>query len=82
MNLAQTVMFEQASGLVDNDTLLNLANLGDDQKLQVPNVRTGPASFGEFTRLWAQVDMSETPEFLADPIINPVGSSKPEWLPR
>ncbi|MBK7352596.1 MAG: CoA transferase [Nitrosomonas sp.] len=82
VNLAQTVMFEQAIGLVDNSTLLNLYDLGDDHKPQVPNLQTGKTVFGEFTRIGSQVDMSETPEFWADPIIHPLGSSKPEWLPR
>ena len=29
-----------------------------------------------------QIEMSKTPEYWADPIISPIGSSKPEWLPR
>ena len=39
-------------------------------------------AFGEFTRLGSQIEMSRTPEYWADPIIHPIGSSKPEWLPR
>ena len=31
---------------------------------------------------WSQIEMSKTPEYWADPIIHPIGSSKPEWLPR
>jgi hypothetical protein len=42
----------------------------------------GQTAFGEFTRLGSQVEMSRTPEYWADPIISPIGSSKPEWLPR
>lgn len=82
VTLAQTIMLEQALGLVDNDTLLNLANLGPEHQPLKPNVQTGPTAFGEFTRLGSQVEMSKTPEYWADPIINPIGSSKPEWLPR
>jgi hypothetical protein len=50
--------------------------------LSVPNLQTGQTAFGEFTRLGSQVEMSKTPEYWADPIISPIGSSKPEWLPR
>ena len=82
VNLAQTVMFEQAIGLVDNETLLNLDNLGPDHKPLRPNLQTGQTGFGEFTRLGSQVEMTRTPEYWTDPIINPIGSSRPVWLPR
>jgi hypothetical protein len=38
--------------------------------------------FGEFTRLGSQVELSKTPEFWADPMLVPMGSSRPEWLPK
>lgn len=81
VTLAQTVMFEQALGLVDNDTLLNMDKLGPEHQPMKPNVQTGQTAFGEFTRLGSQLEMSETPEYWADPIVSPIGSSKPEWLP-
>ena len=82
VTLAQTVMLEQALGLVDDDTLLNLANLGAEHQPLKPNLQTGQTAFGEFTRLGSQVEMSKTPEYWDDPIIYPIGSCKPEWLPR
>lgn len=81
VTLTQTVMFEQALGLVENSALFDMENLGPEHQPQQPNLQTGQTAFGEFTRLGSQVDMSETPEYWADPIISPVGSSKPEWLP-
>jgi hypothetical protein len=56
--------------------------LGDEHKPVKPNLQTGQTAFGEFTSLGSQVEMSETPEYWADPIISPIGSSKPEWLPQ
>ena len=82
VTLAQTIMLEQALGLVDGNTLLNLADLGPEHQPLKPNLQTGQTAFGEFTRLGSQVEMSKTPEYWADPIISPIGSSKPEWLPR
>jgi len=82
VTLSQTIMFEQALGLVSNSDLLNLENLGPEHQPLKPNVQTGQTAFGEFTRLGSQVEMSKTPEYWADPIISPIGSSKPEWLPR
>ncbi len=82
VTLAQTIMFEQALGLVSNDSLLDLENLGPEHQPVKPNLQTGQTAFGEFTRLGSQVEMTETPEYWADPIIYPIGSSKPEWLPR
>jgi crotonobetainyl-CoA:carnitine CoA-transferase CaiB-like acyl-CoA transferase len=82
VTLSQTIMFEQALGLVDNDVLLNLDNLGPEHKPLKPNLQTGQTAFGEFTRIGSQIEMSKTPEYWEDPIISPIGSSKPEWLPR
>jgi hypothetical protein len=62
--------------------LLDLESLGEEHQPLKPNLVTGQTGYGEFTRLGSQVEMSKTPEFWADPIINPIGSSKAEWLPR
>ena len=82
VNLTQTVMFELALGLVDKNTLLDLENMGEEHQPLEPNLQTGKTAFGEFTRLGSQIEMSKTPEYWADPILYPIGSSKPEWLPR
>lgn len=82
VTLSQTIMFEQALGLVSGEQLLELDTLGPEHQPLKPNLQTGPTAFGEFTRLGSQVEMSATPEYWADPIIHPIGSSKPEWLPR
>jgi len=82
VNLSQTVMFEQSLGLVDKNTLLDLKNMGEEHQPLEPVLQTGQTAFGEFTRLGSQIEMSKTPEYWADPIIHPIGSSKPEWLPR
>lgn len=82
VTLTQTIMFEQALGLVEGSELLDLANLGPEHQPLRPNLQTGPTAFGEFTRLGSQVEMPLTPEYWADPIIHPIGSSRPEWLPR
>jgi crotonobetainyl-CoA:carnitine CoA-transferase CaiB-like acyl-CoA transferase len=82
VNLAQTIMLEQAFGLVDGLTLLKHDELGPDHQPLSPNLQTGQTAFGEFTRLGSQVEMSKTPEFWNDPMIEPIGSSKPVWLPR
>jgi crotonobetainyl-CoA:carnitine CoA-transferase CaiB-like acyl-CoA transferase len=82
VTLSQTIMFEQALGLVDNDVLLNMDDLGPEHKPLKPTLQTGQTAFGEFTRIGSQVEMSKTPEYWNDPIISPIGSSKPEWLPR
>jgi crotonobetainyl-CoA:carnitine CoA-transferase CaiB-like acyl-CoA transferase len=81
VTLSQTIMFEQALGLVANDVLGKMDQLGPEHKPMQPNLQTGKTAFGEFTRIGSQVEMSETPEYWADPIISPIGSSKPEWLP-
>ncbi len=80
VTLAQTIMFEQALGLVDNKSLLDLESLGPEHQPIKPNLQTGQTAFGEFTRLGSQVEMSKTPEYWENPIISPIGSSKPEWL--
>lgn len=82
VTLTQTIMLEQALGLIDGGTLLNLADLGPEHQPLKPNLQTGQTAFGEFTRLGSQVEMSKTPEYWADPIVSPVGSSKPGWPPR
>lgn len=82
VTLTQSVMFEQSLGLVDKNTLLDLESMGKEHQPLEPNLQTGPTAFGEFTRLGSQVEMSKTPEYWVDPIIWPIGSSKPEWLPR
>jgi crotonobetainyl-CoA:carnitine CoA-transferase CaiB-like acyl-CoA transferase len=82
VTLSQTVMFEQALGLVDNASLLDLDKLGPEHRPLTPNLQSGPCAFGDFTRLGSQVEMSKTPEYWANPIIHPIGSCKPEWLPR
>jgi hypothetical protein len=75
-------MLEQAIGLVDSATLVKMSELGDEHKSIRPNLQTGQTAFGEFTRLGSQVDMSRTPEYWSDPIIQPIGSSRPVWLSR
>ena len=82
VSLTQATMFEMRLGLVDKKMLLDLESLGEEHQPLKPNLVTGQTGYGEFTRLGSQVEMSKTPEFWADPIINPIGSSKAEWLPR
>jgi crotonobetainyl-CoA:carnitine CoA-transferase CaiB-like acyl-CoA transferase len=82
VTLSQTAMFMLSLGLVDKNTLLDLESMGKEHQPIKPNLQTGPTAFGEFTRLGSQIEMSKTPEYWADPIIRPIGSSKPEWLPR
>ena len=82
VTLTQTVMFELALGLVDDNKLLDLKNMGPEHQPLEPNLQTGKTAFGEFTRVGSQIEMSKTPEYWADPILSPIGSSKPEWLPR
>ena len=82
VTLSQTGMFMLSLGLVDKNTLLGLDEMGEEHQPLKPNLQTGQTAFGEFTRLGSQVEMSKTPEYWADPIIHPIGSSKPEWLPR
>ncbi|WP_175968535.1 CoA transferase [Burkholderia sp. BCC0322] len=82
VSLAQTIMLEQAIGYVDTNTLLKYESLGDSHQPLPPNLQTGETAFGEFTRLGSQVEMSKTPEYWDDPIIRPIGSCRPEWMPR
>jgi hypothetical protein len=69
-------------GLNDKAELREIDALGPDHQIERPNVVTRMTPFGEFTRLGSQVEMSETPEFWDDPILVPMGSSKPEWQPK
>ncbi|WP_238016107.1 CoA transferase [Dactylosporangium sp. AC04546] len=82
ITLAQVTTFEMSLGLNDKAELLDLDALGPEHKIQQPNLVTRTTPFGEFTRLGSQVEMSKTPEFWADPILVPIGSSRPEWLPK
>jgi crotonobetainyl-CoA:carnitine CoA-transferase CaiB-like acyl-CoA transferase len=81
VTLAQTTTFEMSLGLSDKAELAAIDTLGPDHQIQPPNLVTRMTPFGEFTRLGSQVEMSETPESWADPILVPMGSSRPEWLP-
>jgi crotonobetainyl-CoA:carnitine CoA-transferase CaiB-like acyl-CoA transferase len=82
ITLAQVTTFEMSLGLNDKAELLDLDALGPEHKIQQPNLVTRTTPFGEFTRLGSQVEMSKTPEFWTDPILVPIGSSRPEWLPK
>jgi len=79
--LAQTATFEMSLGLNDKAQLLDIASLGPEHEIQRPNLVTRMTPFGELTRLGSQVEMSRTPEFWTDPILVPIGSCLPEWLP-
>ena len=68
-------------GVVDKDKLLDIKGLGKEHQAMEPNTVTGPTPFGELTRLGSQIDMSKTPEYWEDPILNVPGSDMPEWLP-
>ncbi len=61
--------------------LLDIASLGKEHQPMEPNTVTGQTPFGELTRLGSQIEMSKTPEYWEDPILNVPGSCKPEWLP-
>ncbi len=80
--LTQTTMFEMSLGLNDKADLDRIAELGPDHQIQQPNLVTAMTPFGELTRLGSQVEMSETPEYWSDPILVPMGSSLPVWLPK
>merc|ERR1712238_115553 len=84
VTLTQTVMFELALGLVKKDMLVELDKLGPEHAPLAPNLQSGPTPFGEFQRLGSQVEYSNEncQEYWEDPMIVPIGSSKPEWLPR
>ncbi len=78
VTLTQTVMLEQALGLLDSSALLNLADLGPEHQPLKPGLQTGQTAFGEFTRLGSQVEMSRTPEYWADPIVSPSARASPD----
>jgi hypothetical protein len=74
--------FEMSLGLNDKVQLLDLEALGFEHQIQQPSLVTRMTPFGEFTRLGSQVELSKTPEFWTDPILVPMGSCRPEWLPK
>jgi hypothetical protein len=80
--LAQTATFEMRPGLNDKASVLDIASLGPGHQVQRPNLVRRRTSFGAFSRLGSQVEMSQTPEFWTDPILVPMGSSRPEGLPK
>jgi crotonobetainyl-CoA:carnitine CoA-transferase CaiB-like acyl-CoA transferase len=82
VTLTQTTMFEMSLGLNDKAQLEHISELGPEHQIQKPNLVTRMTPFGEFTRLGSQVEMSETPESWVDPILVPMGSSLPVWLPK
>jgi len=82
VTLAQTTTFELSLGLNDKAQLLTIDELGPEHQIQTPNLVTGTTPFGELTRLASQVEMSKTPEYWTDPILVPLGSGRPEWLPN
>jgi crotonobetainyl-CoA:carnitine CoA-transferase CaiB-like acyl-CoA transferase len=82
VTLAQTTSFEMGLGLSDKAQLAAIEELGPEHQIQQPNLVTRMTPFGEFTRLGSQVEMSKTPESWADPILAPIGSSRPQWLPE
>src|SRR5262249_31142079 len=82
VTLAQVTTFEMSLGLNDKAQLLDIAALGPEHQIQRPNLVTRMTPFGEFTRLGSQVELSKTPEFWTDPMLVPLGSSRPEWLPK
>jgi crotonobetainyl-CoA:carnitine CoA-transferase CaiB-like acyl-CoA transferase len=82
VTLAQVTTFEMSLGLNDKAQLLAIDELGPEHRIQRPNLVTRMTPFGEFTRLGSQVELSKTPESWTDPILVPLGSSRPEWLPK
>jgi crotonobetainyl-CoA:carnitine CoA-transferase CaiB-like acyl-CoA transferase len=80
VTLTQATMFELGLGLNDKAQLGHIADLGPEHQIQKPNLVTRTTPFGEFTRLGSQVEMSGTPEYWNDPILIPMGSSRPEWI--
>ena len=79
--LAQATIFEMSLGLSGKAQLLDIDALARSTR---SSGRTWwrMTPFGEFTRLGSQVEMSRTPESWTDPILVPMGSSRPEWLPK
>lgn len=59
--ITRTIIFEQALGLVENNMLLDLDNLGPEHQRIKFNLQTGQTAFGEFTRLGPLVEMFGTP---------------------
>jgi len=51
VTLSQTIMFEQALGLIDLNTLLKLDTMGPEHQPMPPNLQTGQTVFREFKRL-------------------------------
>lgn len=82
VTLAQVTTFEMSLGLNDKAQLLDIGALGPEHQIQLPNIVTRMTPFGELTRLASQVEMSKIPEYWTDPILVPLGSSRPEWLPK
>jgi crotonobetainyl-CoA:carnitine CoA-transferase CaiB-like acyl-CoA transferase len=82
VTLTQTAMYMLSLGLIDKNMLLDLDSLGEEHQRLEPNLQSGQTPLGDYTRLGSQVEMSKTPEYWADPMIWPIGSCKPEWLPR
>jgi hypothetical protein len=82
VTLAQVTTFEMSLGFNNKAQLLDLESLGPEHQIQRPNLVTRMTPFGEFTRLGSQVEMSRTPEYWTDPILVPIGSCRPEWLPK
>jgi crotonobetainyl-CoA:carnitine CoA-transferase CaiB-like acyl-CoA transferase len=82
VTLAQTATFEMSLGLNDKAQLLDIESLGPEHQIQQPNLVTRMTPYGELTRLGSQVEMSRTAEYWTDPILVPMGSSRPEWLPK
>lgn len=82
VTLGQCATWLLGLGLVDKNTLLDLKSMGEEHQAMEPNTVTGPTPYGELTRLGSQIEMSKTPEYWEDPMLNVTGSCKPEWLPR
>lgn len=82
VTLAQATTFEMSLGLNSKAQLLIIDELGPEHQIQRPNLVTSLTPFGEFTRIGSQVEMSRTPESWIDPILVPLDSSRPEWLPK
>ncbi len=82
VTLGQCATWLLGLGVVDKDMLLDMKSLGKEHQAMEPNTVTGQTPFGELTRLGSQIELSKTPEYWEDPILNVMGSCKPEWLPR
>ena len=82
VTLGQCATWLLGLGLIDKNLLLDMKNLGKEHQAMEPNTVTGQTPFGELTRLGSQIELSKTPEYWEDPLLNVMGSCKPEWLPR